>query len=90
MSTWIYLRVLLGLEVEADSEATARPLVKQVLVDALGEFIAARTPVDAYVARRYAEQSEHFREGKRQEVAERVNAAIELHKAAHAGNYDCG
>lgn len=51
---------------------------KQVLRDALSEFIQARTPVDDYITRRYGTHEWQFQRRKRQTVEERIQVANEL------------
>lgn len=46
--------------------------VVQIVRDALGEFISARIPLHDYVAKRYADQTQAFRENKLDEVAARI------------------
>lgn len=55
--------------------------VRMLLNDALAEFVNARTPVDDYVARRYADQDANFRANKADEILARNELA---HKIRHA------
>ena len=60
-----------------DERETLRLLFK----DALGEFVAVRTPEPEYVNRRYGDRSGPFRERKEVEVRARVLLALKV-KAA--------
>jgi hypothetical protein len=50
----------------------------QVLRDALLEFVDQRSPVEDYVAQRYASHPESFRERKRVSVTRRIEVARDL------------
>jgi len=52
-----------------------------LLRDALGEFMATREQVEAYVAKRYASHDEVFRSRKVREVTKRLRLAELLHRA---------
>jgi hypothetical protein len=55
--------------------------VSLLLRDALGEFVRAREPVETYVARRYASNTDALRRQKVREVTKRLRVAELLHKA---------
>lgn len=48
---------------------------RQVLRDALAEFIHERTPVEEYVAQRYSDHDESFRDYKVDTVTDRIEIA---------------
>lgn len=51
---------------------------KQVVLDALAEFVKTRTPVTSYVQHRYSDHEDAFVVLKAQNVSERVKTAQEL------------
>lgn len=53
----------------------------QLFRDAMGEFIARRTPAEQYVAARYEEQSFNFKQRKVHEVLERLDMAVTIKHA---------
>jgi hypothetical protein len=53
-------------------------VVKQIIKDAIGEFRDARTPVDEYVAKRYASHNEAFRQAAIKTVGYRCEVAESL------------
>jgi hypothetical protein len=55
------------------------------LVEALEEFVDARTPVQEYVARRYEPHNEDFRKRKLETVQRRVEKALELIQKLNRG-----
>lgn len=55
----------------------------QLIREALAEFVAVRTPVEKYVAKRYASHDQEFRDRKVRSVTARVAHAVDLlHKVA--------
>lgn len=63
-----------------------RDLIPQVIRDALGEFVAARAPSARYVAKRFAEHDENFREQKVKEVRAMMRVANTIKTSAQIGD----
>jgi hypothetical protein len=74
--------IILEFEGELANELDARSHadIGLVLRDALGEFIAARTPFADYVAKRYSSAPERFQRDKVRNVAKRCELACSIAK----------
>ena len=64
-----------GEPAQAVSDLTRGVDLGILLRDSLGEFVAARTPANTYVARRYSGNSDTFRSFKLREFAKRCALA---------------
>jgi hypothetical protein len=79
------MKTTVTIEFDGDDAVAVHELTHGVdlgtlLRDALGEFIRAREPVETYIARRYAANTDQVRRQKVREVTKRIKLAEVLHR----------